>query len=820
MKLNVEQRRIIELEPQGHSLVKGVAGSGKTTVAIHRMAFLQEHYCPEDDDNILLVTYNKTLLKFIEYQFNELEKERDEQIRELFEDTNDIHIKTIDGLMYYFFTLYQKRHNLKLNIVYSGKKRNTIQRSIMKLISQYKDIPILTSKNYAFLLDEIDWINACDISDLDTYQKIDRTGRASGGQGPQKLSKDSRTREAIFALKEHYEDALLKDNLVDFKMMNVLALAEAKQMKHKQYTHILIDESQDLSKVQLDFLKALHADKTYASIMFVADNTQSIYSQSWLGKGRPYTTIGYDMSGKSRILSKNYRTTTEISKAAYALIEHDEDIKNNLDFVKPSLIDRSGHPPIYRAFLDTKQQAKYIVNEIERLKNDYDYKDICIIAKEKQLLKSTEETLNLADIPVKNLSSKEIDFNSEAVKLTTMHSIKGLEFKVVFLINLDEGIIPNTTFQIEDEGPNLSEERKLLYVGMTRANDLLYMTSSNYEKPSKFIKELSIPSLRTVKDSRFRPFKQIPIEHYQLINQNGSDSFKGKFSEQSKEEAVRQWLIKELNEAFNYPLELLELEYKVQQFSKTGYVDVAVMIEHQGQIQPYLFAEIKAPGEDLNETAIGQLESYLKTNPNVKYGLVTNGLEVKVFDAQMNQISDVPPCQQKFLPTTKQKMQYRDLIHGTDYEYAQDKQDPELIEITSLRDQLLITESPDVSVPIVGDVAAGIPITAIENYEESILIPESWTIDKQHTFALRVTGDSMINAGIGIGDLVIVNKQVTVDNMDICVALIEDEATVKRYMPMGGVIILSSDNPSYEPIQMNPEDVTINGKVIGVMKQV
>lgn len=72
MKLNVEQRKIVELEPTGHMSVKGVAGSGKTSVAIRRLSFLQEHYCFEPDDKILLVTYNKTLLNFIQYQFNQL----------------------------------------------------------------------------------------------------------------------------------------------------------------------------------------------------------------------------------------------------------------------------------------------------------------------------------------------------------------------------------------------------------------------------------------------------------------------------------------------------------------------------------------------------------------------------------------------------------------------------------------------------------------------------------------------------------------------------------------------------------------------------
>lgn len=61
MELNVEQRKIVESKPNGHSLVKGVAGSGKTTVAVYKIPILLNYYCPNDDDNILMVTYNKSL---------------------------------------------------------------------------------------------------------------------------------------------------------------------------------------------------------------------------------------------------------------------------------------------------------------------------------------------------------------------------------------------------------------------------------------------------------------------------------------------------------------------------------------------------------------------------------------------------------------------------------------------------------------------------------------------------------------------------------------------------------------------------------------
>src|SRR5690606_29572286 len=116
------------------------------------------------------------------------------------------------------------------------------------------------------------------------------------------------------------------------------------------------------------------------------------------GKGRPYTTIGYDMSGRSRILSKNYRTTTEISKAAYGLIEHDEAIQGNVDFVKPALIDRNGHAPIYRYFRDVQTQTDFLIDEISSLQNDYQLREICIVVKEKRLIESAAISLENAGI--------------------------------------------------------------------------------------------------------------------------------------------------------------------------------------------------------------------------------------------------------------------------------------------------------------------------------------------------------------------------------------------------------------------------------------
>lgn len=808
MRLNIEQRKIIELEPAGHSLIKGVAGSGKTTVAIRRIGFLQNHYCPEDDDNVLLVTFNKTLLKYIKYQY-ENQKEQDEELMQsFFTSESEVVIDNIDKMMFSYFRCYQQRHNVSYQIANNDIQRKMIQRAILSLKEKFPDIKILSPKNSSFLLDEISWIKACDIPDLDSYQEIDRVGRASEGDStPQKLTKNSKTRAAIYELLEIYDKLLLKEGLIDFKTMNLFAMQEAAEFPIKKYTHIIIDESQDLSKVQLKFLNLLHLKKSYSSIMFVADNTQSIYSQSWLGKGRPYTTIGYDMSGRARTLSKNYRTTTEISKAAYGLIEKDEAIQGNVDFVKPALIDRHGYPPIYRYFRNEMDQVEFLKDEIGSLRNEYELRDICIVAKEKRLIESAAITLEKSNISCENLTEGSSQFDTDSVKLVTMHSIKGLEFKVIFLIHLDENVIPNDVHGMRDE-TTLTEERKLMYVGMTRANELLYISS--VRRPSPFIKEIKNEYLRVMRDSRIRPFQSIPIQEYILVDQLVDLN--------AKEEVIRQWLLRELTKTFGYPPELITLEYPVQQFSKRGYVDIAVSIEANGKSIPYIFAEVKAFASGI-DSAMEQLKSYMRADKNVRYGIVTDGVEIKLIDRDEEYISDVPPCQPSFLPNTKQTRIYEDLRHNRVYHYVQDMEDEANVEIIDPSTNMAIDENVDIQVPLVGDVAAGIPITALENYEESISLLDYWVIQENLTYALRVTGDSMIDIGIDKGDIVIVHRQETVGNGDIIVALIGEEATLKKFMSMGSTILLISENASYEPIQMNPSDVVINGKVIGVLKR-
>lgn len=120
-----------------------------------------------------------------------------------------------------------------------------------------------------------------------------------------------------------------------------------------------------------------------------------------------------------------------------------------------------------------------------------------------------------------------------------------------------------------------------------------------------------------------------------------------------------------------------------------------------------------------------------------------------------------------------------------------------------------------VEVPIVGRVTAGQPILAVENVEDTFPIAED-LVHNESVFMLKVQGESMIEAGILDGDLIIVRQQNIACNGDIVVALIDDEATVKRFYKEKTLIRLQPENSSMEPIYT--QDATILGKVIGVYR--
>lgn len=169
-------------------------------------------------------------------------------------------------------------------------------------------------------------------------------------------------------------------------------------------------------------------------------------------------------------------------------------------------------------------------------------------------------------------------------------------------------------------------------------------------------------------------------------------------------------------------------------------------------------------------------------------------------------------CEAVNLKSTSSVHSHLETLEKNGY-IRRDPTKPRAIEI--LDDNFNLTRREMVNVPIIGQVAAGQPILAEQNIEDYFPIPVERMPNKQ-TFLLKVKGESMINAGILDGDLVLVQEEKTASNGDMVVALIDDGATVKTFYKEEGVIRLQPENDFMDPIIV--QDVSILGKVIGVMR--
>lgn len=121
--------------------------------------------------------------------------------------------------------------------------------------------------------------------------------------------------------------------------------------------------------------------------------------------------------------------------------------------------------------------------------------------------------------------------------------------------------------------------------------------------------------------------------------------------------------------------------------------------------------------------------------------------------------------------------------------------------------------------PVMGRIAAGVPIEAISEVSHHVAVPGSMLSGRGNHYALEVKGDSMIEAGINDGDVVVIREQSTAENGDIVVALVEGhEATLKRFRRRGGMIALEAANPAYETRVLPEDHVKVQGRLVGLIR--
>jgi len=130
-----------------------------------------------------------------------------------------------------------------------------------------------------------------------------------------------------------------------------------------------------------------------------------------------------------------------------------------------------------------------------------------------------------------------------------------------------------------------------------------------------------------------------------------------------------------------------------------------------------------------------------------------------------------------------------------------------------------VTTTHATDLPMMGKIAAGVPIEAINQQSHSVTVPSGMVSGSGEHYALEVQGDSMIEAGINDGDVVVIRETSVADNGDIVVALVDDhEATLKRFRRQGTTIALEAANPAYEPRVLAADRVKVQGRLVGLIR--
>ena len=206
--------------------------------------------------------------------------------------------------------------------------------------------------------------------------------------------------------------------------------------------------------------------------------------------------------------------------------------------------------------------------------------------------------------------------------VTTMHAVKGLEYKVVFVTGLSDDMLPGRRLEElpgDERDERLREEANLIYVAMTRAGEWLYLTYSG--QPSRFLSYLERDDFRLEPNMKLRPF---------LGDIRQRDYFFAGEVEGTPEEKVRQWILRELALTYGYPKEqisqsgMVRIEHPIARGRFR--VDIAVGLVQAGEFVSKVIVETKRPGWRLG---LAQLEDYMRHCPSAVLGFWTDGYFIR-----------------------------------------------------------------------------------------------------------------------------------------------------------------------------------------------
>lgn len=441
----------------GSAQVSGGAGTGKTVTALHRAYHLARRIDAAGAPPILLTTFTRNLSDSLEQQLGLL-ADRAER--------NRIEVLNVDRLAYRVVTRATGR---RPNVISDAELRTECD-----AVARATGLPF----GGAFLAEEWDhFVLAHGITEEETYLGTPRKGRGVRLSPQQKPV----VWEAVSGLVERLRasDRWTYHQLAD-RAAAILAESGA-----QPYRHVIVDEAQDLHPAQWRLLRA-SVRPGPDDLFVVGDPHQRIY-----GNRISLAQVGINVRGRSRRLKISYRTTQQILAWSVPLLGDTpaDGLDGDPDVLSGYRSPRSGRRPVIRGFDGRTDELTALVRQVRAwLDDNVEPHAIGIAARTTALVRAAGDGLTSAGIFVAGLTKAG---SPGAVRVDTMHKMKGVEFGRVAVIGVDDGTVPQPkAVTPESDDPiahahDLQRERCLLFVACTRARDDLYVSYAG--DPSSFL---------------------------------------------------------------------------------------------------------------------------------------------------------------------------------------------------------------------------------------------------------------------------------------------------------------------------------------------
>ena len=460
--LHPSQRRLVERTWSGPVRVLGGAGTGKTVVAMHRARWLaQQLIASGAPGRVLFTTFTRNLATDIRANLTKICEP---------EQLQRIEVIHLDGWVMNFL----KSQGLQVR-VFNDEARE----SCWSMAMDVADTSLgLANRFYQEEWQEVVLAQGC--RSRDDYLVARRVGRGT------RLNRDQRSRIwPVF-------DAVR----AEFRQRGLWEPEEAKQIaadlltqpgRAPLYAAVVVDEAQDLDLASFALLRALVGEARANDLFIVGDPHQRIY-----GKPVVLSRCGIDIRGRSKKLRINYRTTEETRAWATAVLHgvDFDDLDGGSDQTSDYRSLLHGDAPLVQGFADPAEEQRFLVTTLRQLRDEQQsLASTCVTARTNKAVEKLEGWLKAEGFATRVINADESDDPSDpALRLATMHRVKGLEFDQVFLPGLDASQMP-LQFELNNRPDPLSkdlfeqQERSLLHVAATRAKKRVVVSFSGKASP-------------------------------------------------------------------------------------------------------------------------------------------------------------------------------------------------------------------------------------------------------------------------------------------------------------------------------------------------